>query len=128
MNKLTYIFPLATLAFIILLFTEYVPLLRHPLPAPPEEDARRWRGRDTALVLLLTLAYGFVAFLGLGDTQGVQSFLKFQDRGEYALIELREPAKIGAVRYYSGLYTGNYYLQFSADGGTYYDAAVLEQK
>ena len=110
MDKLTYVFPLAALAFLILLFLEYVPLLRHPLPAPCETkaDARRWRRKDTALVLALTLAYGFVAFLGLGDTQGVQSFLKFKRQGEYALVELREPVTIGSVRYYSGLYTENY--------------------
>ena len=130
MSKLTYIFPVAAAAFLILLFAEYLPLLRRALPAPPEAkaDGRRWRRADTALVLALTLAYGFVAFLGLGDTRGVQSFLKFQERGEYALIELREPAAIGTVRYYSGLHTENYYLQFSADGETYYDAATLEQK
>ena len=129
MSRLTYIFPVAAVAFLILVFVEYVPLLRKPLPEPPEvkADARRWTRRDTVLAALLTLVYAFVAFLGLGDTRGVQSFLKFRERGEYALVELREPVKIGTVRYYSGLYTENYYLQFSADGETYYDVATLEQ-
>ena len=41
MDKLTYVFPLATAAFLLLLFSELVPLLREPLPAPRAED-RRW--------------------------------------------------------------------------------------
>ena len=126
MDKLTYVFPLATAAFLLLLFSELVPLLREPLPAPPAED-RRWARKDSVCAAVLTLVYAAVAFLGLGNAYGVQSFCRFADRGEYALIELRDETRIGAVRYYSGLYMGSYYLQFSADGENFTDVAVLEQ-
>lgn len=126
MDKLTYVFPLATAAFLLLLVSEYVPLLSAPL-APPG-DGFRWRRKDSFCALALTAVYAVAAFAGLGDTRGVQTFCKFKARGEYAQIELREPVRLGAVRYYTGLYMGNYYLQFSADGENFTDVATLEQK
>ena len=39
MSKLTLVFPLAAAAFIVLVFAEYIPLLRQPLTIP--EDGRR---------------------------------------------------------------------------------------
>ncbi|MCD8128861.1 MAG: phospholipid carrier-dependent glycosyltransferase [Oscillospiraceae bacterium] len=126
MNGLRYVFPAATVAFLLLIFSEYVPLLRHEPLGPPRPPSR-WHWRDGVCVLLLTVVYAAVAFLGLGDRSGVERFCKFDTRGEYAEITLRAPTNIGAVRYYSGLYMGSYSLQFSTDGETYTEYAVMTQ-
>ncbi len=127
MDKLTYVFPLATAAFLLLLFSEYLPLLRSCPPLPPA-DSHRWQKRgDTLRVLVLTALYAVVAFLGLGNTVGVQRFYHFQDWGDSVQVTLREETSIGAIRYYSGLGRGKYYLQFSPDGVRYTEASVLEQ-
>ena len=126
MSKLTIVFPLAAAAFILLVFSEYVPLLRKA-PAIPE-DGRRMTARDRLLCLLLTALYALTSFSYLGDTQGIESFCKFGGRGEYALIEFREPISLGTVRYYHGLYMGEYYVELSKDGEFYNYAASLEAR
>ena len=125
MKNLTYVFPIALIAFLLLVFYEYLPSLREPVSFPRQE--RRWTRRDTVCMTALTVIYTFVAFLGLGDRVGVQSFCKFNARGEYALIELREPTEISALRYYSGLYLGEYRLQFSRDGEEWAEVGTMEQ-
>ena len=35
-NKLTVVFPIATVAFILLIFSQYLPLMDRPLTVPPE--------------------------------------------------------------------------------------------
>ena len=95
MSKLTLVFPLAAIGFILLVFSEYISLLRQPLQIP--ESGRRMTGKDRALCLLITAVYALVAFLGLGSTTGIESFCKFTSRGEYALIEFPEGVEISAV-------------------------------
>ena len=125
MSKLTLVFPLAAIGFILLVFSEYISLLRQPLQIP--ESGWRMTGKDRALCLLITAVYALVAFLGLGSTTGIESFCKFTSRGEYALIEFPEGVEISAVRCYHGLYMGRYNLEFSADGVTFHTAAVVKQ-
>ena len=127
MRILTYVFPAASVAFLFLLVSEWLPSLRRA-PLGPPEDSRRWERFDSAAVLALTLVYAAVAFLGLGNTHGVQSFCKFTSRGQYALIELRQPTEIGAIRYFAGLHMGSYYVQFSMDWENFTDVGTLEQK
>jgi len=125
MSKLTLVFPLAAIAFLLLLFYETVPLLQPGMNLIGA--AGRWKRRDSVSVLLITALYAVAAFVGLGDTEGVESFCKFKKNGEYALIELNAPTEISKLRYYPGLHMGNYYLQFSVDGSEYTDAARIEQ-
>ena len=126
MSKLTLIFPLAAIAYILLIFSEYIPLLHRPLKIP--ESDRRMNGKDRALCLLITLVYAVTAFVGLGNTEGIESFCKFGAYGEYALIEFPAGVNISAVRCYQGLFMGKYNLEFSADGETYESVALLEMK
>ena len=42
-------------------------------------------------------------------------------------MELDEPSEIGALLYYTGLYSGTYRLQFSADGEEWTDQTSMEQ-
>ena len=125
MNYVTLVFPLALIAFILLLFWDAAPALRAPL-AQPQRDTR-WRRRDSFVCLGITVLYAFVAFTDLGNTYGVETFCKFQSRGDYAEITLAEPAELGSIRYYSGLYMGDYSLYISADGEEFTYAADLPQ-
>ncbi len=125
MSKLTLVFPLAAICFILLVFYESVPLLRTPLTDRASD--RRMTGRDRALCLLITCLYALVAFLGLGSTTGIETFCKFKARGEYALIEFPGGVDVSAVRCYHGIYMGKYSLEFSADGETFVPVAVVEQ-
>ncbi|MBR1658840.1 MAG: glycosyltransferase family 39 protein [Oscillospiraceae bacterium] len=125
MNALTAVFPVALGCFLLLMFLEYLPLLREPVRFP--RNGRRWTRWDSILAGGITLAYAVTAFLGLGDRVGVQSFCHFAARGEYAQIELEAPTEIGALRYYSGLGMGEYRLQFSPDGADWVDVGTLDQ-
>lgn len=125
MNYVTLVFPLALIAFLLLFYWEALPALRVPL-AQPQRDTR-WRRRDSVVCLGITVLYALVAFADLGNTHGVETFCKFQSRGDYAEITLAEPAELGSIRYYSGLYMGEYSLYVSADGEDFDCAAALPQ-
>ena len=115
MNRLTLIFPLATIAFLLMVFSEYLPLLCRQLP-PAMGDDHRWRRRDSLLCLLLCAVYAVTAFVGLGDRQGITSVHKFSRSGERVTIQLPGAVELSDVRYYSSLHTGVYYLEYSYDG------------
>ena len=126
MSKLTIIFPIATGAFILLVFSIYFPLLDRPLTVPAE--GRRMGGKDRALCALITVLYALTAFLNLGNTQGIESFYEFPDMKAQTQIEFPEGVKIGALRYYPGLYhNGNYEVDVSPDGVFYYRIATMSQ-
>jgi len=136
LNFLTYLFPLAAIAFVLMLFYSWIPLLRRePADGDGPSASRlsfaaergRMTGRDRWYALAIALVYAGVAFIGLGDTEAPQSFCYFADRGRYADIELPEETEIGSVMYYCGLHTGNYYLQFSDDGVNFDDVSTMEQ-
>lgn len=125
MSKLTLVFPLATIAFLLLVFAEYLTMNEKPLPAA--FDNNHWCRKDSFLCLLITIVYALVAFSGLGDRTGIESFCCFREAGEYALIELPEDTSISRIRYYPGLNMGNYYLQYSEDGEEFRDISTLTQ-
>ena len=154
MSFLVYIFPLAALAAIFIMAAGWLPMLRAregrlPDPAdcnaafaaadaPETEAARRppmsfagktapITGWDGLLALFITLVYALVAFFGLGDRTAPQSFCHFADWGSYVTIELPVETEIRSIRYYSGLHTGNYYVQYSDDGENFEDVAKMEQ-
>ena len=83
--------------------------------------------KDALPLVLITLIYAIVAFWGLGDKVAPTSFCSFGDRGQYVDIELPRDTLVSKLMYYSGLHTGNYYLQYSDDGEIFTDIAVLEQ-
>ena len=126
MAYLTLIFPVAALGFLALVFSEYLPVMQ--LEGKPAEGERRFSRRDTAAVTIITLAYAAAAFVNLGVNTAPQTFCRFTERGQYALIELDEPREIGALMYYSGLYSGSYRLQFSADGENWTDQTAMKQE
>lgn len=130
MNWLTLIFPIAAVGFLILIFSEYLPVMCAPeLPLRSDTDgSKRMDAKDRAAVLIISLAYAAVAFTNLGINTAPQSFCRFEEKGQYALIELNESTEIGAVMYYAGLYSGTYRLQFSPDGEDWTDQQSMEQE
>ena len=83
--------------------------------------------KDVVPLLLVTIIYAAVAFYGLGDKQAPESFCQYTEKGRYVIIELPEEMPVSRVMYYSGLFTGNYFLQFSLDGETYTDESTMER-
>ena len=151
MSYLTYIFPIAAALGVIYMAWRWTPIFADPFedapepPAQPEEGAggeaaprRRPRlsfaqtegritRRDALLALAITLVYAAVAFTGLGNMSSPQSFCKFTERGRYVDIALPEETEITKIRYFCGLHTGEYAVQFSMDGENWTDAGTLEQ-
>ena len=112
MSKLTLVFPLATVAFLLMVFSEYIPLLRRQLPPAIGPD-RRWARRDSLLCLLITAVYAITAFTGLGDTRGITSVHKFSGAGDYVEIRLPAAMELSDLRYYCSLHPGSYDLEYS---------------
>ncbi len=141
MSYLTYIFPVLAVFFVLMAARQWLPALSSPrLPQDPDTGrkvkprfsfdapAGRLERLDAVLCLVITVCYAVVAFTGLGDMSAPQSWCRFTARGQYALIDLGEEYDIGIVRYYTGLHTGRYELQFSDDGDTWRDAGELSQE
>ena len=122
LSNLTILFPLATALFILLWFCRWVTIHKKPLAEPSAEvlpDSSHFEKKDWLALGIVTAVYAVVAFWGLGQNVAPQSFLHFEAGNYYAQIELSDPQEITAVRYYSGLCTADYTLQFSEDGETW---------
>jgi len=128
MENLTAVFPLAAIVFILLVFSEYLPALKNEGQSLSLPRPKRMCRADGKAILILTAVYGIVAFWGLGDGAAPQSFCKFEERGHFAVVELSDETELSGLMYYTGLHTGSYYVQISADGEAFEDIAILEQK
>ena len=71
--------------------------------------------KDALPLLLLTAVYAFSAFWSLGSFTAPQSFAQLP-AGSSATFSLKEEADITSLMYYTGLNTGAYTLEASADG------------
>ncbi len=132
-SNLPILFPLAVALYALLWCCRWALLHRQArtLPPPPEEGAaplppepgpdRRFSRLDWIVMLAVTAVYAVVAFIGLGDDTAPQTYLHFEQGNTYALIELTEPQPITGVRYWCGLNTADYKLQFSQDGESWTD-------
>lgn len=72
--------------------------------------------RDSAPLAVITALFAALAFLGLGDTKAPQSYYRFTPESGPALIWLDETVELGDIMFYTGLWTGGYTLELSADG------------
>lgn len=118
-SNLTIIFPLAAALFVLLWFTRWIGIHRRPLgpeEAPLPEPDRRFSRMDWLLLGGITLIYGIVAFVGLGENKAPQSYLCYSDANQYALIDLGREREITGLRYFPELVTADYGLEFSTDG------------
>lgn len=128
------LFVLAAL-YVVLFFVRQIPNLRDfdRLPDDPATlkfPQRRYpmSSKDALPIAIIMLVYGVVAFIGLGDMQAPQSFYQFPDSESELIIELDETTYVGGMMCYTGLYVGEYYVAFSADGESYTDVATVEHK
>lgn len=139
MQILPVVFLILAIALVFFFFALYLRLFKHDNPvadvyeretASLSYPRRRFpmTARDALPLILITIIYAAVAFYGLGDRQDPESFCHFSEKGRYVIVELPEETPISRVMYYSGLYTGNYFLQYSLDGETYTDESTMEQK
>ena len=138
MSWLTYILPVLAAAFVILLAQRWMPVFASErLPdgaaqgrAPFGFEARSGRlsRLDAVLCLVITALYAVTAFAGLGDMSAPQSWCRFTERGQYALVDLGGETGLGMIRYYPGLHTGEYRLELSSDGESWRDAGSLSQE
>ena len=138
MSWLTYILPVLAAAFVILLAQRWMPVFASErLPdgaaqgrAPFGFEARSGRlsRLDAVLCLAITALYAVTAFVGLGDTSAPQSWCRFTERGQYALVDLGGETGLGMIRYYPGLHTGEYRLELSSDGESWRGAGSLSQE
>jgi 4-amino-4-deoxy-L-arabinose transferase-like glycosyltransferase len=127
LENLTILFPLITALGVLLWFCRWVGLHRNVAPASEALETPRGFGRRDWLCMgILTVVYAVVAFVGLGQNAAPQSFLHYTDGNQYALIELNEPQVISRVRYYCGLGTADYRLEFSVDGETWVEQTTAE--
>lgn len=125
------------LALVLFFFARYIQSVRqNPFADVPEGGGRelthprrrfRMERKDALPLIIIVVLYAVVAFIGLGDHTNPESFCRFKDRGNYATAELSESTPISRVQYYTGIHTGNYFLQFSDDGVNYTDEATMEQ-
>jgi dolichyl-phosphate-mannose--protein O-mannosyl transferase len=81
--------------------------------------------RDIPAIIAITVALGASSFFGLGDTIAPQTFYKFTAYEPAATIELAQVTHIKSMMYYTGLYIGNYSLDYSADGVTWYGQSAF---
>jgi dolichyl-phosphate-mannose-protein mannosyltransferase len=84
--------------------------------------------KDLLPLFLIVVIYSVVAFWGLGDKSAPESFCNFAENGRYVVVELQDETPISRVMYYTGIYTGNYYLQYSPDGVNYTDESTMKQE
>ena len=117
-SNLTIVFPLATALYALLWFCRWVKIHRRPLPEGWEAPAPEPRfGRNDWIAMgAVTVVYAVVAFWGLGSLHAPQTFLHYPDGNQYALIDLGEEREITGIRYYTGLVSADYTLEFSTDG------------
>jgi 4-amino-4-deoxy-L-arabinose transferase-like glycosyltransferase len=75
--------------------------------------------KDILPLVLITAFYAAATFLNLGNTVSPQSFLRFQ-RDDSITIQLRQPAEVERIFYFTGLNRGNnrraYNVELSPDG------------
>ncbi|MEG2455790.1 MAG: phospholipid carrier-dependent glycosyltransferase, partial [Oscillospiraceae bacterium] len=85
--------------------------------------------KDALPLLLLTVIYAATAFFMLGSPHAPESFHQFtDDEGEQSVtFTLPQGEIVSALRYYPGLNTGEYTVEFSDDGISWWSAGTLEQ-
>ena len=112
-------------ALIICIFFTGLPLLSR-CRLEDKKESKKMELKDWALVLVISLVYGVVAFTNLGSTRAPQNY--WQAEGEnFLVLELKEEADIERVMFYANINVGSYNLELSPDGENYHLAAVLEQ-
>ena len=123
MAGLTHIFPIATILLIALFFLGCPNLNKESLECSGQKHMTK---RDILIVCIISALYALAAFSGLGDREAPQSFARFEPN-EWEVFDLGEETAVSAIRYYPGLNTGNYTIEYSVDGQEWYLLCNQEQ-
>ena len=137
MKILPTIFLICAVFSVLFFFAQYIRIRKWDVLANVAENetapglfprrAYPMRRTDILPLTLIVLLYSVTAFFGLGDRAAPETFCSFSESGRYAVAVLPEDTLVSRVAYYTGLHTGNYYLQFSLDGEEYTDEATMTQ-
>lgn len=87
--------------------------------------------KDVLPLILLVAIYALVAFWNLGSSKAPQSFYTFTTDNSSVVIDLGNSRDISGIMYYSGLYPGDYDLEYSANGSnwvTFRDPDAVEDE
>ena len=128
------LFPVITVILLIVFYLYYIKA-QGPLPGTTQ-----WVDRELAKprlpfilkrypmskddiipLLVITAVFTFLALFQLGDTEAPQSFYQFNTENKTVVIELDDPVEIGSIMYYTGMWTGHYKLELSADRFFWYE-------
>jgi len=83
--------------------------------------------RDAVAIGVIVILWGALSFFNLGDRTAPQTFHRFESN-QHVVIDLGQPTNVGQVRYYTGLNTGEYVLEFSADGHVWRPQGDMPQR
>lgn len=130
---LEYALPIIAALLLVLFFAGLPNLKSCRLPAfprcgpgrEPVPERQRLTRADALILLALTLPSALLAFWGLGDRSAPERFQAMA--GETALIELRADAAPSRVMLYTGVGSGSYEIEYSADGVNFFKALDFEQ-
>lgn len=70
--------------------------------------------KSTILIIIITVIYAIISFYNLGTLVNPQTFYKFEEEKDYAILELNNQ-NISKIRYYSGVNSGKYNIYVSDD-------------
>lgn len=137
MTYLTLIFPVVTVLLLLLYFIYYFCVARPRRGTTEwitEKDERKplsflserhpMTKKDRLPIILITVIYAVVAFLGLGDTSTPESFHRFTSEDKSVTITLDEQSEISTIMYYTGLWQGHYKIEFSEDGESWTEQVI----
>lgn len=122
-----YALPIAAALLLILFFFGLPDLKRCRLPgfSSYEADKARFTRSDALIAAAITAVYAIAAFCGLGDRSAPESFAAMS--GERTVIELQTDSAPSRIMLYTGVGTGSYDIEYSADGVNYTKALSFEQ-
>ena len=125
---ITIVFPSVTVFLLALFFlyymrcsqplsgtTDWIPMIANMKRLSFISVRHPMEKRDIAPLAVITAVFSFLALFQLGDSVAPQSFFQFTSERMEIEAELDMPVEIGSILYYTGLWTGNYKLEFSSD-------------
>ena len=137
----TIIFPVATVVCLLLFFRYYIRICR-PRPGTTEWITRAvnkprltfltirhpMQLKDLPPLAIITVVFSFLAMFQLGDTVAPQSFFQFTGERDEIVITLDSPEEISSLMFYTGLWTGHYKLELSADESVWFEQEPVESQ
>lgn len=116
MFKTNYIFPIATVILLFLFFLGIPDLGKTRLK---KSTGKLLTKADVILMAAITLIFGVVDFIGLGNTTSPETFEYMPDKTVY--IEFSSSQAVNNILLFPGVGEGYYNIDYSEDGVDYYN-------